>query len=323
METSDENNSSCESDSSAIEKFIAGASRKRKLSDLSNSSSTCSSEDTHVQEENVTNSSCDDLPNQEIKSSETESNSEEENERYQIISTSSESDHSGSGNEIVPLINTPIKDRAPKNDSTRIDFDDFTRNHDSDHDDVDAGASNCQLSESSEEEANEENVFDEISSDCDSSNCSSDESDGQINTDCEDSEKDECEDADFEDSNLYPGSSVPTATFNSLLLGFSQKHHLSNTAVNDLLQFMDIILPQEHNAPSSSYSFYKYNNQCSLSYTHKQLCPLCHKAVLQDEKCSNVHCTNNGKKVEPITFFTLPIKPQIQRLVNGKYYLRH
>lgn len=128
--------------------------------------------------------------------------------------------------------------------------------------------------------------------------------------------------SDFSDNdnaeNLYVGSSIKNASFDALLLALSQKHQLSDAALNDFLKLFKLALPEENNVASSSYTFHKRNEQCTLEYSHVRVCPECLEKVLEtDLVCRNNSCDMVGEKVDPIGFFTLPLKPQIQRLIEG------
>ena len=94
---------------------------------------------------------------------------------------------------------------------------------------------------------------------------------------------------------------------------------MSEAAVDDLLKFFRLALPEENNVATSAYKFRKRNEQCVLKYNHLQVCPTCHEAVAEKELvCQNNDCNMEGEKVDPIKFFVLPLRPQIQRLLKGK-----
>lgn len=47
------------------------------------------------------------------------------------------------------------------------------------------------------------------------------------------------------------------------------------------------------------------------------LCPTCHKKVGKD-LCKNSDSGGEGMKVEALRFYEIPLKPQLQRLLQGK-----
>lgn len=91
-----------------------------------------------------------------------------------------------------------------------------------------------------------------FSSECSSSSGSESnelEPGSEDNTDCSESMEDL--------SAIYPGSSITIENFDALLLAFSQKHYLPKAAIDDLLNFFKLTLPESNNVTPSSYKLNK------------------------------------------------------------------
>ena len=147
-----------------------------------------------------------------------------------------------------------------------------------------------------------------------SSECSSEE---VISEDIgDDSEPDDSAKNERE-SSIYPGSTFTNGNFDALLLAFFKKLHISESAKEDLLKLLELTLPDGNNTATSSYMFNKRHRDCLLSYSLIELCPKCHKKV-EKELCNNDDCEDKGVKIDPLRFFVLPLKPQIQRLIQGR-----
>ena len=136
-----------------------------------------------------------------------------------------------------------------------------------------------------------------------SSECSSEE---VISEDIgDDSEPDDSAKNERE-SSIYPGSTFTNGNFDALLLAFFKKLHISESAKEDLLKLLELTLPDGNNTATSSYMFNKRHRDCLLSYS------------LIEELCNNDDCEDKGVKIDPLRFFVLPLKPQIQRLTEGR-----
>ncbi len=119
-----------------------------------------------------------------------------------------------------------------------------------------------------------------------------------------------------EESPLYPGAAVTSGDFDALLLALLNKHRLSESTKDDMLKLFELTLPEGNNAATSSYSFNKRHKDCSLLHELKELCPSCYESV-EGNKCVNIECDQSGIEVDPIRFYDIPLKPQIQRLISG------
>ena len=134
----------------------------------------------------------------------------------------------------------------------------------------------------------------------------------------DDSDSDHCRDFS-EEMPLHDGSTLTSSNFDALLLAFFKKHSMSEAAKEDMLKLLELALPTSSNVATSSYMFNKRHNECTLPFELKELCPNCHNKV-ENEHCSNSECDQEGLKVEPLRFYVIPIKAQVQRLIKGKRY---
>ena len=134
----------------------------------------------------------------------------------------------------------------------------------------------------------------------------------------DDSSSDHCQDLS-EEMPLYSGSTLTSSNLDALLLAFFKKHSMSEAAKEELLKLLELALPTGSNVATSSYMFNKRHDECTLPFELKELCPTCHNKV-ENEHCTNSECDQEGLKVDPLRFYVIPIKPQIQRLIKGKRY---
>ena len=147
-----------------------------------------------------------------------------------------------------------------------------------------------------------------------SSECSSEE---MISEDIgNDSEPDDSPKNERE-SSIYPSSTFTNGNFDALFLAFLKKHHISESAKEYLLKLLQLTLSDADNTATSSYTFNKRHRDCSLSYSRIELCLKCHKKV-EKELRNNDDCEDKGMKIDPLRFFVLPLKPQTQRLIQGR-----
>ena len=134
----------------------------------------------------------------------------------------------------------------------------------------------------------------------------------------DDSSSDHCQDLS-EEMPLYSGSTLTSSNLDALLLAFFKKHSMSEAAKEELLKLLELALPTGSNVATSSYMFNKRHDECTLPFELKELCPNCHSKV-ENEHCTNSECDQEGLKVDPLRFYVIAIKPQIQRLIKGKRY---
>lgn len=130
---------------------------------------------------------------------------------------------------------------------------------------------------------------------------------------------DDCQDFS-EEMPLHGGSTLTSSNFEALLLAFFKKHSISEAGKEDMLKLLELALPTSSNVATSSYMFNKRHKECMLPFELKELCPKCHSKV-ENEHCSNSECDQEGLKVDPLRFYVIPIKPQVQRLIKGKRYM--
>lgn len=145
--------------------------------------------------------------------------------------------------------------------------------------------------------------LDEQSSDSDKPNSSSSES-------VSDTEKPFC-----------AGAAVKRKTFDAAFLAVSNKHSFSKTARDDLIKFLNIVLP-DPNLASSNYMFgKKIIETMDVHFTMFQLCVKCN-TELTEGMCPNEDCVVFNRKLHDheieICYF-IPIKDQLQRILTGMF----
>ena len=116
---------------------------------------------------------------------------------------------------------------------------------------------------------------------------------------------------------LYAGAAVTSANFDALLLALFNKHRLSESTKDDILKLFELALPEGNNATTSSHRFNKRHEDCSLLHELRELCPSSYESV-EGKMCMSLECDKSGIVVDPIMFYDIPLKPQIQRLISGK-----
>ena len=115
----------------------------------------------------------------------------------------------------------------------------------------------------------------------------------------------------------YDGSTLTSANFDALLLALFKKHCMSEAAKEEMLKLLELTLPGNNSVAPSSYKFNKRHDECLLPCKLMELCPTCHKKVGKD-LCKNSDCGGEGMKVEALRFYEIPLKPQLQRLLQGE-----
>ena len=118
------------------------------------------------------------------------------------------------------------------------------------------------------------------------------------------------------------GTAVKRRTFDAAFLAVSNKHSFSKSARNDLIKFLNTVLP-DPNLASSNYTFEKKILEAmDVHFTKYELCVKCN-TELTEGKCLNEACAVFNKKLYDhqieICYF-IPIKDQLQRILTGMLY---
>ncbi|VDI18924.1 Hypothetical predicted protein [Mytilus galloprovincialis] len=163
-------------------------------------------------------------------------------------------------------------------------------------------------------------------------NLSDDEEDNDLYFDCEDfleedfqlkedlqdeSISTEEQETEFDNKELYSGSSITVGAFMLLLALFTSKFNLTGEAIEMLLTLIGTILPHGHNLCSTLYAFKKYFTHLKNPLVKHYYCFFC-CAYVEDKtnrKCPNKHC---GKDLPTNMnyFLEVPILNQIQNLFS-------
>ena len=121
---------------------------------------------------------------------------------------------------------------------------------------------------------------------------------------------------------LFSDSSISVCTSNMLIRSFMCRHHLTYQAKTDLLQLLQIHMPNPNNLPSSLYKFQKMNTKCLLDVdpvvTEHHYCSICY-TVLSDQTSST--CTQCGMPLVCNTtpyFITVSISDQLKVFLKRK-----
>ena len=235
---------------------------------------------------------------------------------HEIVSDLSSNDDSESSSHDIPIIKTPQKKKRPRNvqpisddgldETNEIINDDPHHDHIRVHEETESDQSDnlCETLDS-EPDSICHSVCDDLTSE------ESLSEDSSVVSDPDDSPE------SLGELPLYPGSTFTSSNFDALLLAYFKRHHVSEAAKEDLLKLLELALPDGNNTATSSYKFNKRHEDCLLPYKLMELCPTCHQKV-ERQICHNSECVDDGLQVDPVRFFVIPLKPQIQRLIKGK-----
>ena len=121
---------------------------------------------------------------------------------------------------------------------------------------------------------------------------------------------------------LFSGSTIGVHTSSMLIRSFMCRHHLTYQAKADLLQLLQVHLPNPNQLPSSLYTFQKMNTKCSVDInpevTEHHYCSQCY-TILIDQ--TNSICTQCGiSLVHSATpyFITISISDQLKVFLKRK-----
>ena len=161
---------------------------------------------------------------------------------------------------------------------------------------------------------------------------SSDETENQISDDLESSvtnssshqsAEDNSEPEDSHSKPICTGSTVTRANFEATLLATSKKHKFSKSTRQDLLTFLEMIVP-DPNIPPSNYIFEKDIWQSiGIKYAKYEFCPSCKNLLhLETRICQNRQCSHFGNNPsDEVTemFFVIPIVTQLKRILSESW----
>ena len=120
------------------------------------------------------------------------------------------------------------------------------------------------------------------------------------------------------DSPLYPGSQLSTFQSHLLVFQYAIRHSLTKKAFTELLQLLSVHLPPGAGIPKSVHSLKQVFVEAFPEAKAEQhlYCSCCQRLIpLGATSCVGDGC-NHGS---PAVFITLPIGPQLKRMMEGIY----
>ena len=139
----------------------------------------------------------------------------------------------------------------------------------------------------------------------------SDEQESSSNESVPDSEKPFC-----------AGTALKRKTFDAAFLAVSNKHNFCKSARNDLLKFLNAVLPDVNLAPSNYMYEKKLTEAMDVHFTKFDLCVECNNELTR-RKCTNAACSVFNQKLydhQVEICYVIPIKDQLQRILTGMSY---
>ena len=122
----------------------------------------------------------------------------------------------------------------------------------------------------------------------------------------------------FDNHKIYPGSLLTVFESSVLVFQYSIRHGLSAKALTELLQLLSLHSPEGASLPKSVYKLKNVFTQAfpESRAVHQWYCSICQRSLASsDSICSGNGCTGGP----PATFITLPIGPQMKRIMEGVY----
>ena len=124
---------------------------------------------------------------------------------------------------------------------------------------------------------------------------------------------------------VFPGSSLPVDTSNMLLHSFMCRHHLTQRAKIDLLQLLQMHLPENNQVPPPLYKFEKKYLEnfpdCSPEVTEHYYCSACNASLSGPggSGCSQEYCPSHNEVKNAPYFITVSIADQLKLLLKRKF----
>ena len=115
---------------------------------------------------------------------------------------------------------------------------------------------------------------------------------------------------------LYPGSMLSNQDFSLGLLSIIQKHNLTYSCVDDLLQFLITVLPHPSCIPRSNRALIKEFIDCKSSTIVHSCCGYCSKLLGSSSLCSKSEC--QAASLPNATFVEVPLDSQLKERLLGE-----
>ena len=132
------------------------------------------------------------------------------------------------------------------------------------------------------------------------------------------------QDFDIFDTSLFDGSTLTLGASSLLILQFCRKYDLPRGGQNDLLKLIALHLPEGLRAklPKSRTELIRLALPSLNAPDKQKVCTVCNRTVLStDAACGNGHPQTPGQpRKSDVFFITIPLEPQIRRLIEGELH---
>ena len=117
---------------------------------------------------------------------------------------------------------------------------------------------------------------------------------------------------------LYSGAQLSSSQSNLLIFQYALRHGLTTKAFTELLQLISVHLPSGTHIPKSVHKLKRFMLQSFPNAEAMQhfYCGCCQRSL----QSADARCTGNGCSAgdtKPCTFITVPIGPQLRRMMEG------
>ena len=134
-------------------------------------------------------------------------------------------------------------------------------------------------------------------------------------------DSDDEDDTSVLDSNsrkeLYPGATLSTHDFSLGLLAIIQKHNLTYSCVDDIIQFLVPVLPHPSCVPRSNRALIKEFIDCKSSTIVHSCCGFCSKLLPPSSQCPRSEC--QAASLPNATFVEVPLDSQLKERFSGGF----
>jgi hypothetical protein len=118
---------------------------------------------------------------------------------------------------------------------------------------------------------------------------------------------------------IFSDSTYSIKEFALSMLVLKYKHKLSESSINDILKFLNIILPQPNKCPKTFNSLLRMIN---IDIETKSYLICSNKSCEQIQDFNKVEKCNFCNSEEPIEFVTFNIIPQIKNIISQSDYFK-
>ena len=110
---------------------------------------------------------------------------------------------------------------------------------------------------------------------------------------------------------IYNGSNISICGFNCLIMKYANKHNLSYSVIDELLDLFNIICPKPNAIPSSIYKLKKIFKQFENNFSNREFCATCKK--FEDDGGCNCGLPKIGRII------AMAVEKPLQAILSGKY----